>query len=103
MATLYISEYDGSPSKRPGVDTPQPNYPCKAFQAVTMGATAVSAALGNYTNYVKLHPDADCFVVCSPTPLVATNSGAAAEFLPSGVDQWRRVPPGYYIGVIAKT
>lgn len=99
MTTLYVTEFNGRGASYRDDGAPVPNRPAVAHQAVTFTTAAASAAFGASTEWISVRATGNCFVLVGTAP-VATASGAAAEYLPSGELQSFRVQPGHKISAI---
>lgn len=92
MATMRITEYAGIGLNGAAQIAMEPAV---GSQNVTFTTAAQSAAFAPQTNFVKLHPDANCHVVFGSDPTAV----AASEFLLANMDHWRGVKPGHKVSV----
>lgn len=100
MATLYITEYQGT-GLQPNQSIQSPMEPPLATQALTYTGTAgVSAAFSAKTQLVRITSEAVCSYLFSSAGTAATTSSPR---LAAGVSEYHAVPLGQGFKVSAIT
>jgi len=93
MATLWITEFD-RPGKFQGA-APCGQLPAVTHQTISFGAATQSAEFNAATTFIRIKPDADCYI------LAGINPTATAEHTPIGANatEYFGVTPGHKISV----
>lgn len=75
MAYLYVTEFRDSGNSNSGAQLQVGHQPAIAMQKITFDASASvqSAEFEPRTQFVRLHPTADCHVLFSPDPTATLN------------------------------
>ena len=98
MATLYVTEYQGT-GKGTGGAVQVANEPRLVNQAVTFSTHAESSAFNANTFMVRLHTDAICSFTFGVTPVATT----AMSRMVAGQTEYFFVNPGDKVSVVANT
>lgn len=94
MAVISISEY-GYSFGQPRDNYAIPSEPVVADQKVTYTSSTQSAAFNDSTKYIRMAPDATCFVLFGSSPTAL----ATSQKLFGGQEYYRRVLAGDKVAI----